>query len=341
MRKGLLALPVLLATATPTFAAAPVCDGTTDDTAALQAGLSNGLLELPGPATAGSSSCIFKQPLVAPALKGGTISGAGPYQTSLTYAGPSTTVDLLTIGDGTKTAQNWVLSNFRIGSHTKMTGGVALHLKSLQASSVENVVLDGQVGTGNLWNGVYADGADFVTWRGGQVYAQNEAVQVSASAHGAADFIMHQVKISNAAVGIHIGGGFGGFVCDEMDLGVNGQNIVIDNVLDPEANREIFIGPNCFSDLTTAGDGIYVNDPLANGGTLAIQGWVASAALAGIHIVQWHNGVVSVSGPTVFNNKGPGMQVDDGTILFGRSPATIFHANGGNCNVNWGGTCRP
>jgi hypothetical protein len=329
MKRLLAALLTTTCLALPALAASPVCNGTVDDTAALQAQLNTGRLILPSPASAAvPAKCVFTQPLVAPSVNTGVIAGDGPYSTMLVYGGSSTTGDLLQIGDGVQGLVNWNLSNFRIVSRTRMTSGNAIHIRGLGRSNMENVIIDGQDGTHFFWDGVWFDGVDNVDWRGFQAWAQNEAIKVNGSTLGMANLKLHQGKIGNAAVAVHIGGGFGGFVCDEVDIGVNGTNIVIDNALDAQPNREIFIGPNCWSDLTTAGDGIYVNDPLVNGGTLAIQGWVASANRNGIHIVKWPYGLVSVSGPTVFNNRLAGIKVDDPTTILKVSPATWVHANG-------------
>jgi hypothetical protein len=231
-----------------------------------------------------------------------------------------------------------------------MNAGSCLYATGMMRSKIQDVVVDGQDGTGYCWNGASFIGADFVSWAGGQIRGQNEAVQVAGVAGlGMADLFLSQLKlISPGGAAIHVGGGFGGLWAHQVESSGNGLNALVDTTMSYAPNRELFFD-GLFADATSGGDGIVINDTLSNGGTIVLPLWVASAcksggsgACAGVHVVSWPHGMVAMpSTGLVFNNVGPGVQFDDTTVKFQRNPATIFNANGSNCNVKWGATCQP
>ena len=138
-------------------------NGIVDDTAAIAAWLA-ALQVAPSPVIgyAPVGNYIFKSALSLGigGKQGVTIAGDGPYQTIFTYAGTSTTSDLLSIGDGSNFCINWSLRDFKVTSNTTMTAGTGLRMKRLVRSFVTRVVLDGQDGTGKLWNGFWFDSID-------------------------------------------------------------------------------------------------------------------------------------------------------------------------------------
>ena len=78
-------------------------------------------------------------------------------------------------------------------------------------SLVENVIADGQDGTGNLWHGFHFEGADFVTVNGFQARAQQDGVRVNGvTGRGVADLMLWGGKIGQSTIGLHVAGNFGG-----------------------------------------------------------------------------------------------------------------------------------
>jgi len=323
-----------------------VGDGRHDDSAAIQAWLDKAAPDVQLVAPVGIYK--FTRGLTAPkgGIIRGSIIGAGPYQTVFDYAGPSTNTDLLTIGDGVHPYVNWYLSGFRITSATKMSygsGGSAcpspspcgagLHVELMGRSIIENVVMDGQDGTGNLYEGFWFDGIDQVQVVNGQARAQEDAIRVNSKSITAwpDDLFIRGFKISGSGVGIHIGGGFGGLDCASTDVIGNDINVVVDNAIQPIANREIDLSSDCWIDSARKGDNVMVNDTLTSGGTMNIRGWVASSYYGnGINIVRWRNGDVEIASDKIYNNCLDGIFVQDPTthVLVG-SVTAIAH-NGRN-----------
>jgi hypothetical protein len=291
-------------------------NGVTDDTAALQAWLNSAApatkLYLP------SGVYLTTQPLVAgsgtAALNDVTISGDGPYSSVISYAGTDTTVDILKIGNESAYCENWLIENFRITATTRMTAGTGIHIRRVQLSSVRAVIPDGQVGTGNLWNGIWFDGVGNIDYRSFVARAQNDCLRVNGETGAGAKsgLFVSDAKICLGKVGIHLGGAFGGLYVDNCDLSVNYNNVLIDTALVAEHNREIFFGPTANSDATsldgaTGGDGVVVNDTL--GLTfLSLSGtWISSADGYGLHIMPGTSCMCTYDGGVVFNNGKTGI----------------------------------
>ena len=318
------------------------CDGTTDDSVAMAAWLAKAAagvhLALPG------GTCVFKSPLVAPTggVNGASITGAGDGTSVLLYAGSGTTGDLLTIGDGTNNYLDWTLSGFRIASSTALASpATGLHLKLFSRGTVANVTLDGQDGNGNLYNGIWFDGADTNVLTGGVISAQNDGLRVNGRSGTGADLFFSSTKIAPAnghsqSVGVHLGGGFGGFVCVDASIIGNGVNVKIDNGLVSTANREVDLLAGCALDTAETGDNVYVNDTLASGGTLVFNGWFASSAAGnGINIVSWPSGNVSINAQEIYNNWLDGVRVQDTTAYVSVGGGTKIR-NNGTSGAGWG-----
>ena len=312
-----------------------LCDGSTDDTAALQAWLAKAAtgvhLSLP------AGTCVFKSPLSAPSggVTGVSITGTGDQTSVLLYEGSTTTADLLTIGDGTNNYIGWYLSDVRIASNQMMASpSTALHLKLLSRGIVNNVTIDGQDGNGKLYNGEWFDGTDSTSDIGGFISSQNDGLRVNGNSGVGADFFLAFTKIAPAnghtqAVGMHIGGGFGGFICEESSIIGNGVNAKVDNALESVHNREIDLLAGCTLDSATSGDTVYVNDTLASGGTLIFNGWFSSSLAGnGINIVSWPYGNVSVNAQEIYNNWLDGIRVQDATTYVSIGSGTKIRNNG-------------
>lgn len=305
-----------------------VCDGVTDDTTAIQ----NWLAAL-GPGVSGTAppgTCIFSSPLLIVVSDVG-IRGSGGYQTEFRYTGSNTTVDLLTIGNGTAQIRNLSISGLRITSATRMAGGTALHMRKLVRSLLSDIVIDGQDGNGNLFHGIWFDQVDVVWLSGFDLRAQQDCLRVNGAVGSGpkADLGVIQGKIGSCRTGIRIGGAFGGFYLDQADVIANGQNLVVDNSLADEANREIILGSTSVLDTAQTGSNVYINDVRSAGGTIALGGWIASAAQHGVDVVKWNNGAISLGGNQLFNNKGDGIRVEDATTHVAIGTSLHIRNNGG------------
>jgi Pectate lyase superfamily protein len=303
-------------------------DGASDDSVAMQKWIDAMSKGSEGELPAGNYR--FSIPLVAK-FSEGSIKGAGPYRTVLTYGGRDSTSDILAIGDGKNQYRNWFLSGFRVTSTTKMTGGAALRLKMLGRSMLRDIIADGQDGNGNLWIGIWFDAIDVVSLNGFESRAQNDAIRVNGTKGPGpkADLFVLQGKIAESGVGIHIGGGFGGINVDQTDIIHNQINVLIDTAIVHEGNREVFFGLTSMNDSASQGDGVLVDDDLAGSATLVLGGWIASASQNCVHVRAWHGSVLSISAPEIFNCRKDGIYVEDPTTRIDIGAATQVRANRG------------
>ena len=314
-----------------------VCNGSHNDTMAIQAWLNS--LAPNVQLTAPAGVCVFSAPLTAPFAKAYSISGAGPYATVFQYVGSSTATDLLTISNTGNGGEAGVsISNFRITSLTKMTGGFAFHAHGLFDAAVSNIVLDGiSEGNGNLCGGFWFDGAGGVDLQNPNAYSEQvcgDGVWVNSALGGTAELRIVGGNIGGGFVsGLHMAGGFGGLRCDETNVHQNDYNLLVDNAVVRAPNREFDQGSTCAFDSAFV-SGALVNDSLAVGGTIDLAGWEASAQTgAGIDIRSWHNGDVEVRGDKVYNNCLDGVYVEDPTTRVFVGNAVAIN-NNGNSSIN-------
>lgn len=282
-------------------------DGASDSTNALQAGLnyvaSHGmLLRLP------PGVSLFNSQLLVGGSTGLTepawgISGAGQNASWLVYAGASTTIDLIKIGNvlnpSNAFASAWSglrLENFGVDSNTKMTAGAALHVIDATGAQWYNLQAGRNPQNGptqNLWNGFYFDSGNSTWLTGFEVAAQNDALDVSGLNNSGSEYTgpsFTQGLILHATTGIHIGGGVGGAYFDFVDVLENGQNVVIDNALSSANNDQVFFGPGSELDVTTTGDDVLINTTAGAGPQYIFNGWIATANTNGIEIEKCNPG---------------------------------------------------
>lgn len=323
-----------------------VCDGSTDDSVALQAWLNA------ASATVGllvpNATCAFATPLTRTTITFPlAMYGGGSYSSILKYTGATTTADILLLGNNTTSSLNGYFSNFRIASSTTMTAGAAMHLRLFGNTFFDGVVFDGQAGaagTPKLWNGLYGDKTDSIYVTRVDATARNDCYVVNGKVGGAAPAPKADMTITGggkifncAGAGIHVGGAFGGLVCGTMNIESNGIGVLVDTALAAEGNREIFLSSACAIDASQTGPNIKIDDALASNGTIQVAGWVATtvaATTANIDVVHW-TGQLSVNSPAIFNATGDGIRLRDTTTVMGLSSATQIHDNAGygvNCS---------
>jgi hypothetical protein len=252
------------------------------------------------------------------------------------YEGDATSGDLIQIGDGTQTVKNLFLADFRITSATPLTAGAAIHARRLVRSMIERVVIDGQDGAGNLWNGIWFDGVDQIVYRGFDIKAQNDGLMVNGVVGDGprANLIVGQGKIMRGKVGLRVGGGFGGLLVDQIDIIGNDRNVVIDNSLARAPNRELMFGSLVTLDSAKVGPAVTLADGMAGPNSwLQLSGtWVASGATDGLYVapgVQW---TVSVQGGTIFNFKRDGVRNESAATAITINGAVIRHNRGWGVN---------
>ena len=346
-----------------------VGNGIADDTVALNAWLA--ALSAGGKGGFCTGTFKFTSALSVTGSNWGFTSSGGPNDCVFSYAGATTTSNLMTIGDGTTEYDGVFISGLRITSTTAMSAGSALLVKKIGRSTFRNVWMDGQDGAGNLWNGFYFDAIDSIQYTGVNNKAQNNGIMVNGTVGAGLKsglWITHG-RILGCSVGLLVGGGFGGLYVDDMDIIANNENVRVDHTLAAEGNRELFFGINVSLDSPVTGKNLQINDSLANTGTIIFAGWNASSTGIGINIASWPSGNVQISSGRHFNNTadaiyitdtttnvviGSGVSVDnnggwgvDGaatTLFF--SDALMFANTSGNCNVTnqWNSgnsaTCR-
>lgn len=327
-----------------------VVPNATDNTAALQAFFA-ALQAFPNPVKGvlPSGWLYFTAPLTLSGKQWWTLVGSGIGATTFVYKGASTTVDLLKITN----CFNFSLSGFAIDSNTVMTAGTALHLDGSGHAALTEIRMAGQSGAThigpdsnmhyNLWNGFWFDKVDNVTLHNFEAAAQNDSMRVNGSVGAGykAGLFLQFGKIMSSRVGLRVGGGFGGIYVDNTDIIGNWNNIVVDQSIAAEFNREVFIGIHVSSDSSGSvgtptapgpmnpgggaiGDNVIINDP--QGGFIFIKGWAVATYNGGhgIHVIAW-SGVVRIDGCIVAYTNGDGIRIDTDVPSVIVTPGTNIH----------------
>ena len=314
------------------------CDGTTDDTAALTT-WANLTATTPGYYRVPAGNCIFKSTLTINAIPGVQFGGAGAYASKLTYAGASTTVDLLVIGGSATVGGTGYFhgNGFQVQSQTRMTAGTGIHTKNVSFVNLRDTVANGQNGNGNLWNGYWFDGTGFNIFDGYDGSGvQHDGVMVSGPGVGAGtmpqyDFWADHGKIGGVgACGWHVGGGFDGAHIDKTEITSNKYNVCIDNAIVAQRNQEVFIGPQTNIDQAT-NTNIVINDTKCADDAfycqIDIRAQVTNAVGSGIQVLAMPNGHLSVCGPSVSWNHNAGLDIEDTSVQVVLCPNTLVMHN--------------
>ena len=204
------------------------------------------------------------------------------------------------------------------------------------------MIIDGQDGNGNLYNGIWFDQVDQVSYMDFQARAQNDAVRVDGNAGSGpkADlYLGGGFKIMSSGVGLHIGGAFGGLYVDQGDIIGNDINVLDDTALVSQNNRELFFGSNLAIDFAAAGPNVLVDDTLG-AETIEFSGtWASSSHTAsGIWIESNPSGAVTITGGRYFNNDTDGIRIDDTTTHVTITGASITSNSGYGVNQTASGT---
>jgi len=240
-------------------------------------------------------------------------------RTSLIYNGIADDIDLLVIGDGAAEYDSCTIRGISIRSLTVMTDGYAARAKHSVRSTLQFESIQGQlfasVRGNNLWNGVYADCVDNVPICAEDIYVQNVGASVRGTlgAGPKANCWLNVRKIGECAIGVLMGGGFGGLQLCVSDFIENGVNVQFDQSLQAEENRELFFnGTMC--DSATGAASIIHNDP----GNILVQMtgvWNASSAGHGFWIKAGAGGKIGMVNQREFNHAGDGIRNDSNVCV--------------------------
>jgi Chaperone of endosialidase/Pectate lyase superfamily protein len=257
-----------------------------------------GVVRMPAGSYVFSSQVVFGS-------KGLAWVGDGARQTQLYYAGANTTNDCFVFGDGVTQVVGSLFSGIGFHSNTTMTAGVGVHLKELARNAFYDVLFDDEDGTGKFWNAVYFHNVDFCFTVGFQAKAQNDGAQVSgASGHPQADLFLINGKIGGCqSAGLRCGGGFGGLYLDACDIIGNATNVVVDQTLQNQTNREVLLGPGVALDSagTTGAPFGGINLDLQSPVSMFLQNtWLASADIL-VRIGAAFGGYLHMTGGILFN----------------------------------------
>ena len=291
-----------------------VGDGTTDDTAAIQAALNTGKYVYLPKGTYRTTSSLNV-----------TVSATGMYgegQTSIIQ--PSFLAgDIFVIGDGTNPIYGLNFTNFLVWPSVVKTSGYVFNNRFVQNSRWENVFLGSLTiyASHRLYDGYYFDRFGECTIAGGQIIVAQTGVKARGNADGSFGYELNlgdDVRILYATKGVWIGGGCGGIYFDRMDASVCTNGLYFDATLQAGvANREIFLDPGCTIDSCTEWGIIFK----VNGGALVQANglWVASngtalATTGGILIES--AGSFSWSNLICFNNAYDGVSITTGSHSF-------------------------
>jgi hypothetical protein len=285
-----------------------------------------------------NGSYNFSSPITIPAINNFVIFGDGRQKSFLNYVGTSTTVDLVTIGDGTTSFTGLSLFGFNITSSTLMTSGNAIRIRKQQNGGTElrNISLGALNGARNLYDGIWFDNTNVTDYVGFELTVQNTAIKVSGNSvnDSGSDAYIDKGTITFAKTGLVCGGGFGGLYIGKVLFFGNETHMKIDNSIASRFNREIIL-----SDLAVF-DGcedyaIYVNDPLASGSNLTINSFIGSAGRIGtggagnnIHIAAYPNCRVTINSGQIFNAMQNGVWIGDATTLVSISDNVQITNNG-------------
>jgi hypothetical protein len=312
-------------------------DGTADDTAAIRRWLA--AIPEGGAAYAAAGKYRFTQPLVAPVRNRIAITGDGAQQTVFVYGGSSTTIDLLTIGDGTTSLSGWALEGFSINSTTAMTGGTALRLKKLQnGNHLTDVSFSALNAPKKLWDGIWFDNVNVLTYDHFEIDVQNEGLIVNgvAGADAGSDLTLDKGTITFPKVGIHVAGGFGGLYVGQMLVyGALVDGYLQDNGRVARGNRELVLSDFLVLDAAHANT-LHINDPLSQNAVVQISafisgaGWIAPASPGdGIFIETLPGGRVSIDSAQIKSSVRHGIRIADSTTLVRIASTTFITDSGG------------
>ena len=212
--------------------------------------------------------------------------GAGSSSSILLYTGANTTNDCFVWGDNVSEVNQIEITGIGFKSSTKMTAGAGVHFRLLTRSNLQDVTFGTQDDNPlmNFYHGVWFDGVDLIHLNTFQCWTSGDGLRVngkngSGTVGPRADLFISHGKIGQCTVGVHIGGGFGGFYLDSTDVIGNGTNMLIDYSIVPYANRETFVGAGALFDGAGNSLGVNIDVQDTSGFILFTGSWNGSTSI--------------------------------------------------------------
>lgn len=269
--------------------------------------------------------------------------GAGPYQTKLVYNGAAgNNIDLIVFGTAAAQIINCHLANFRITSDLTMSAGTALTMYNFCRGTLDGIMVDGQDGTQKLNHGFWFHQVDHVVATNLQAYGGMRAggstgiiIDGGVGAVPKADLYISGLKIANFEQGIHVGGGFGGLFMDNFDVIVNKVNLLIDEAVAAEINREMMFGLGAF-DTPTVGPNVDINASTSGLAWIQFCGtWMCTSPSAASLLIRNAGGHdINVTACRIYNNSLHAVEITEplaNVIISGNS---INHNGGYGVNIS-------
>lgn len=277
----------------------------------------------------------FNLALVAPVVTHLKIYGEGRRKSVLRYFGPSTSIDLLTVGDG-ETPIKPFLSGFSVESDTTMTDGVAIRLKKcVNGFSVRDVSPGTPAGTYKLWHGIRFDNINVGSYTEFEIGVQGDGIVVNGKAgtDEGSDLFIDKGLILAGTNQIHMAGGFGGLTIGQVLCYGGKVNILIDQSLVPRLNREVLLSSRCVLDAASEAL-IRIND---DGGQLWVNcdAWLSGGGFFtpdpgyGIDVVSMNGGHLLIGSGAIKGCTSHGINIQDPTANIYVSDKTLIGYNGG------------
>lgn len=312
-------------------------DGTTDDTASITTWLA--AIPEGGAGYAAAGRYPFTEPLVAPVRNRIAISGEGSQQTVFLYAGSSTEIDLLTIGDGEASLTGWSLDGFGLNSTTTMTAGTGLRIKKLQnGNRLRDVSFSSPNTEKKLWDGIWFDNINVLTYEQFEIDVQNEGLIVNGATavDSGSDLTLDKGFIAFPTVGVHVAGGFGGlYVGQVLVYGALDKGYLQDNARVARGNRELVLSEFFVLDAAHTSN-LHIDDPLSTNVSLQIDAFISGAGFIapptpgdGIVIASLPGGRVSINAAQVKSNKRHGIVIGDASTFIRIGSTTYVTDNAG------------
>jgi len=177
---------------------------------------------------------------------------------------------------------------------------------------MNNIIMDGQDGNGNLYHGFWFDSVDMVTLTTFEARAQQDGIRLNGAvgSNPKANLFLDVGKVVQCNIGVHCGGAFGGLqIGNKVDIINNATGFRLSQDIIAEVNREIFL-IGTMLDSTTSGSCFEIDDPATNCKITLSGIWIASATTYGINVVQG-NPRINLDGK-VFNCGVAGLHITAG-----------------------------
>ncbi len=250
----------------------------------------------------------------------------------------TTTGDFFTFGNDSAEIENVDLADITFDARTTRASGWAVKMNQVVRSTLRNINISSQDRAEDwgkeLYDGIWFNGCDFVTWTGFQITVQNHGLRVNGEllAGGAqGNLFLDDGKIFFCGgYGVHVAGGFGGLTVGKVDVIANNYGMVVDNaIVTAHSNREIFLQPGAFFDNSTTHN-ITVTNNLQK---LSISGgWLSTAGGSGLYIISM-DGQVLISSAIIKGNTDDGIYAGDPDTQWVFGGAEI--ADNGAYGIRW------